>query len=225
MGRHGSEWEWESPSDARPQRSLVAIYCALGVLAFTGAARAQAAQQALPPPETPRATVSEAKPNEQFVSRKGTPKQPPTKHVRYGYQTLLVDMAALGVGLGARSFTAFSAVFVSGAPVIHFAHANLGPGLADLGIRAAAVIVGHAGFSCEDNPSPEADPSDDGSGACYGDTALGVLAMVSFPLIATFDALVLAKKPLRQTTATASTWSLTPVVSQRHGGMRLTGRF
>lgn len=214
-GRLSSEKWWGCRRDA--------WHCALGVLAFTGTVRAQTADHAPHPqaPSIPR--IAEADPSEQSVAPKGTLKQPPAKSVRYAYQTLLADLAAVVVGFATKSFTAGGAVFIAGAPVIHFAHRNLGSGLASLGTRAVAIGVIHRLSSCKDDPTPEQDPSDDGTGACVDDRALGALAMLSLPLVAGFDAAVLAKKPVRQTSA--STWSLSPMVSQRRSGVWLTGRF
>jgi hypothetical protein len=75
------------------------------------------------------------------------PREPHLEDHWYGWQTLIVDAASVGfviAGAVADSEALFwvgMGGYVFGGPIVHFAHARVGIGFADMGVRTAAVLV------------------------------------------------------------------------------------
>jgi hypothetical protein len=114
-------------------------------------------------------------------------------------------------------------VFLLAAPLVHLAHKNIESAAISLGIRTAAVAVIYRTATCEERLPPPKEESDPGYFPCFTSFALGYLTLMSLPLLAAFDAGVLAKE--RRRPQTTSTWSLGPVVSRARSGVWLSGSF
>lgn len=114
-------------------------------------------------------------------------------------------------------------MFLLGAPLVHLANGNIESAAISLGIRAAAVAVIYRTATCEERLPPPKEESDPGYFPCFTSFAVGTLTLVSLPLLAAFDAGVLAKQRRRQ--QRASLWSVRPVVSRARSGVWLTGSF
>jgi hypothetical protein len=120
----------------------------------------------------------------------------------YGEQTLAADTVALtivGVSLGVASVKGMfvgGAVYSIGAPVIHFAHGNVGSGFASLGLRAlpGLIILGN----CTND-------------ACIGTTFL-VAGVVAAGVIA-LDAIFLAKEEVVEKRAVSPIVSISPTLA------------
>ena len=121
-----------------------------------------------PPPPDPRsplepdapASEQAAKPPPESAPLVSAPKLPheqPLESRWYGWQTLLVDGAAIGT-LFAAAGTESSELailgvgtFYLGAPIVHFTHGNVGRGFGSLGLRVGApLIVGAIGAGSAD---------------------------------------------------------------------------
>jgi hypothetical protein len=109
------------------------------------------------------AVVDDAVPSPRSDTAELAPEQPlapasPARDARvwYGWQTLLVDALAAPLGVvgglmtqrgsaqetGAVLFCVGAGLYVLGPPVVHFAHAKVGIGFADIGVRLVAPLVG-----------------------------------------------------------------------------------
>jgi hypothetical protein len=75
------------------------------------------------------------------------PREPHVEEHWYGWQTLIVDAASVGFVIAATVadseplFWVGMGGYLFGAPIVHFAHARVGIGFADMGVRTAAALV------------------------------------------------------------------------------------
>src|SRR5215467_11328850 len=68
----------------------------------------------------------------------------------YGWQTLLVDGAAIGLGVATRNAGVFLGAYALGAPIVHVAHERFGEAAGSLGLRVVMPLAaGGAGYSIE----------------------------------------------------------------------------
>jgi hypothetical protein len=167
-----------------PKRSMILRTIALGgcVSLYASGAYAQSAPPATAQPpaappqvmiivEQPQAAVVVAPPPAVVEGRLAPKKE---EEEWYGYQTLIVDAASLGLMIGGAAMAARSngsgdaggtvaltgAVgYVLGAPVVHWMHGRIGPGFGSLGLRVGlpltcmfwGAVIGAASGSRDDD--------------------------------------------------------------------------
>ncbi|HET9956257.1 MAG TPA: hypothetical protein VFQ61_17235 [Polyangiaceae bacterium] len=198
----------------------VQIWAVLGALTWAGLARAQGADaRAELASEMLAANRSEETPPVAASSREA-------KHW-YGWQTLLVDGAALGIVAGGfavrpahSDWSVVSVVgvgaWVLGAPAVHLAHGRVGVSFASLGLRLALPALG--GYLASRPCS---------SGECSAQT-LGVLvgaALIPAPML--IDAVWLAREPREGSRSARRTVNLFPFAtsSERRRFLGVAGTF
>lgn len=170
-----------------------------------GAPAASPAASTIPAPATPTPV---AKPTKMRPS----PEAEEPAREWYGYQTLLVDIAGIGMGVGAAgggyplAITGL-ATYLVGGPIVHAAHGNGAKVAIDIGVRLGAPTAGAITgglIAC--------------AGGCRGD--FGALAGVAGGLFGAgigavtaivIDAAVLAREPAERR-ATEAKWDGKPVV-------------
>jgi hypothetical protein len=132
----------------------------------------------------------------------------------YGWQTLLVDGASigllvLGVAADDRGAGRLGALgYFFGAPIVHWSHGHVGKGFASLGLRVGSVLVlSVAAFGCYGGKSA----------ACY-------LGLSVVPGVVAIDSASIAREDVP---ATESSYGIAPYWSSdgQAGGARLWGRF
>ncbi|HUH01382.1 MAG TPA: hypothetical protein VML75_05260 [Kofleriaceae bacterium] len=116
--------------------------------------------------------------------------QPETVQVRYGWQILLADLAAIAAGAATDEGEITLAVYLGGGPVIHLAHGNVGSAMGSLALRAGLPLAGALLGIAIEEPSCEGEFLCGFGGMIIGGT-LGVLAASAI------DIGVLAKKSRR----------------------------
>lgn len=130
----------------------------------------------------------------------------------YGYQTLLVDMAGIGMGLGAAgggyplAITGL-ATYLVGGPVVHAAHGNGAKVAIDIGVRLGAPTAGAmtgALLACAGGCRGDFGPLAGVVGGAFG-AGIGALTAI------VIDAAVLAREPAERR-ATEAKWDGKPVV-------------
>lgn len=146
---------------------------------------------------------------------------------RYQLQTLVFDGIALGTLVATRSLKVARVPYVLGPPIVHFAHGNIGPGVASAGLRIAPLWLIHRANVCMEEYTPVDDGVnyDDGTVSCLDDFFLGFLSVLALPLVSAFDAAALARKKVR--VEPELTWSLAPSYDHRRGegGLWVAGHF
>lgn len=142
----------------------------------------------------------------------------------YGYQTLLVDAASVGVMLAGASDKRIgpaSAIglgaFALGAPIVHAAHGHPGKAALDLGLRVV-VPVG-IGATLAATCSRSQAPGDDGSSCNMASFAVGVL--IGVPIAILVDSTTLA----RETVPTGPRVAIAPLIDGDRRGVAVTGTF
>jgi hypothetical protein len=178
----------------------------------------------LPPVATSRAdprweTVPEGLADDAPTHVKGRP------HRWYGWQTLLVDTASIGL-LVAGAVSESSALettgfgmYVFGGPVVHGFHGRADMVLLDGGVRfGAPALLGSTGYILES--------SNCGSLFC-GFAGLGAGIVAGMVTAITLDAAVLAREPSPVKPGSAAITGIAPMVDVRSGttGLAVTGLF
>lgn len=155
-----------------PKRSTMFRTIALGgcVSLYASGAYAQTAEPAAEPPQVvapqvmaPQVMIVVEQPSTVLVAPAPAPTAvgarvaPKGKEEEewYGYQTLLVDAASLGLMIGGAAMAARSrsdtggyvaltgaAGYVLGAPIVHWTHGRIGPGFGSLGLRVGMPLGG-----------------------------------------------------------------------------------
>jgi hypothetical protein len=125
-------------------------------------------------------------------ARADAPEPPP--RVWYGWQTLIADAAAIGLGAATRSWPVFGSAYLAGGPLVHAAHGNFAVAAGSFALRliaplafggAGAAIDSSATGSCLTNGQP-----------CFrGIGGLVIGAAIGYAVAVTVDALVLAREP------------------------------
>lgn len=112
---------------------------------------------------------------------------PPRTTTRwYGWQTLAVDAAGIGVSLAVRSEAPYMLATLAGAPAVHFAHGHQVRALVDFGVRVVLpAAVGLAVAGPYDPPEGESDKK-------YERFVIG--ATIGAVLASAFDAVVLGRE-------------------------------
>jgi hypothetical protein len=138
---------------------------------------------------------------------------PPQEPTWYGWQTLIVDGAALSLtvaafsranssGNSAATLLELSGItYVIGPPIVHWAHGNVGKGFGSLGMRLVAPVLG-AGIGCALDQSG-------GELGCLGGLALGGFAGIVLAVV--LDNALLAYDPAperSQYSLVVSPWAL-----------------
>lgn len=138
------------------------------------------------------------------------PEQPETRTIWYGWQTLIVDAGVVGATLVTKNPGVAVGGLTLGAPIVHWAHGNVGRGFASLGIRVGTPLLTTFGVVAL------AMGSGSRMGPGLGEFGLGLGAVIASVL----DAFVLARTteviPPRQ--PAASRWSVEPRISASPSG-------
>jgi len=167
----------------------------------------EAAPASAPAASAPTLVERETAPKKRRVETEEAPRE------WYGYQTLLVDVAGIGMGVGAAGggyplAIAGLATYVVGGPIVHAAHGHGGKVGLDLGIRLGAPTAGAftgAGLACA-------------AGGCRG--TYGALGAVAGGLLGigigaitaiVIDAAVIAREPAERREEVAK-WDGKPIV-------------
>ena len=135
----------------------------------------------------------------------------------YGWQTLLVDGATVGLGFATQSPGIVYAAFLAGGPIVHFAHGNVGKGLGSLALRFLVPgTLGLVGFAVDSANNP----CKPGEYLCLsGLGGLVVGAMTGYVVAVAVDAAVLAHDRVPREAPAASTglvWQ--PMLGVTRGG-------
>ncbi|MEO6575032.1 MAG: hypothetical protein ABIP89_14405 [Polyangiaceae bacterium] len=144
-----------------PTRSTNLLTIALGgcVAFYASAANAQSAEPPTAPPqvmivvEQPAPAVIVAAPPARIETSAAA--RGKDEEEWYGYQTLIVDAASLGLMIGGAAMASHSsgntggyvalagaAGYVLGAPIVHWTHGRIGPGFGSLGLRVGLPLSG-----------------------------------------------------------------------------------
>jgi hypothetical protein len=161
----------------------------------------------------------------------------------YGYYTMLADVTSLSViGAGVyvdnnmtRAATGEldywligigTAGLFLGSPAVHFSQGQGGCGVASLGIRVAAPIVGFAiGYNILPDERDSRYGCQDGYGNCEDQLVMGMLfGFVGAVTAVVFDHSVLAWKPTKKPSHEVA-WSLLPFVDRQRAGAAVSGTF
>jgi hypothetical protein len=113
---------------------------ALGALVFLLVSTERAAfrqeQSVTPPQKSAQASAGGS-------SEEPTSPEPVAMETRwYGWQTLIADGGALGLGIASRQPAVFLIGYLAAPPIIHWSHGKVGAGFASLGLRVGAPLVG-----------------------------------------------------------------------------------
>jgi hypothetical protein len=186
----------------------------------TPVAPAEAPEAPAPTPSTPEAAPAPAPAASAptLVARETAPKKRRAEGEEaprewYGYQTLVVDLAGIGMGVGAAGggyplAIAGLATYVVGGPIVHAAHGHGGKVGLDLGIRLGApaagaltgALIACAGGSCGYELGALVALAGGGFGAGIG----AITAIV-------IDAAVIAREPAERREEVAK-WDGKPIV-------------
>jgi hypothetical protein len=151
-----------------PKRAMLISTIALGtcVSFYATGANAQSVPVASPgaPAQAPQVMIVVEQPPQTVVVAPPAPVEQPRptapkgkeEETWYGYQTLIVDGASLGLVLGGAAMAghpgggdsggsvavAGGIGYLLGAPVVHWMHGRIGPGLGSLGLRVGLPLAG-----------------------------------------------------------------------------------
>lgn len=116
--------------------------------------------------------------------------EPETVQVRYGWQILIADVAAIAAGAATEEGGITVAMYLGGGPIIHLAHGSVGRAMGSLALRAGLPVTGmFLGIAIEE-PSCQGEFLCGFGGMVIGG-AIGVLAASAI------DIGILAKKSRR----------------------------
>ncbi len=147
----------------------------------------------------------------------------------YGWQIMVSDGVALGLGLSANAkpevlVPASLSTYAFGGAIVHAMHGNVGPAFGSVALRVVTPVVGVLGgafVECIATPakSPLA-PCEPGTGAAIGGVLGGVTAIV-------LDAAVLGRERETTTKREPARGFLSPGVAPTRGGVAgtVTGTF
>jgi hypothetical protein len=136
-----------------------------------------------------------------------------TKTTWYGWQTLIADGGTLAATIVTGHPLVFAGGYTLGAPIIHWAHGNVGTGFASLGIRIVAPVV--TGFAAAALAQPDVPTGRENV------QALGIGFLAGGLFASVFDAAFLARSTTTiapQRPSNAATWRVEPRVSVAPGG-------
>lgn len=154
--------------------------------------------------------------------------QKPKSDHWYGWQTLTIDGASIGLLLLSASAGSEGGALLAtmsyglGAPVVHFVHGRPGAGLLSLGMRVALPLVGGAiGSATADCGHPEFEASLCGVGETIVGIAIGVSTAIAL------DAALLARETVEDEQTPLHALRVSPVVDpgRRIGALALSGAF
>lgn len=142
---------------------------------------------------------------------------PAVHHHWYGWQNLLVDVAALAVAIVSvnadASALASVGIYLLGGPIVHCAHGQRGRGFGSLGLRFAMPIVGLLGCGVFAD-------GDDSACSLEGIILGGAVGMLGAIII---DAAVLAHEDVPNEVSAAPRVSI--AIDQRSAGLVASGNF
>lgn len=167
------------------------------------------AAPATPPPAPPTAPAAPATPPPSPAAPSPPANAATTSRLEsrwYGWQTLLVDGAAIALAVAspntpAAGYGAFG-VYALGGPLVHVMHGRAGIGAADLGVRVGGpFVLGLAGMGLE---LATTDPSSC-SGFCFrGLAGFAIGAFIGYVSAIVIDAAVFAREQVRADDVEAS---------------------
>lgn len=157
------------------------------------------------------------------------------REVWYGWQTLLVDGAALGFTIGVAAvgsettwagpvaLVGGTTLYALGGPTVHFAHGNIGKGFLSFGLRVGLPALGMLSGILLEQPSCSGSWGCGLIGGVVGLGIGGITAIVIDASVVAYDEV--PSRPHTRSSAAPGTLMVRPSVSQDHAGLSLHGLF